>query len=101
MTFKDQTKCYRTFGGVRWVNLCDMLDEQHEIDVRAAKAAGVRVKLRKHPEGYRQAFTHPDDSEKLEAALKAAPTCNGHERVYEDGSGYICRHCGADMDDED
>ena len=27
--------------------------------------------------------------------------CNGHERIYEDGSGYICRHCGADMDDED
>lgn len=28
-------------------------------------------------------------------------SCNGHERVYEDGSGYICRHCGVDMDDED
>jgi hypothetical protein len=28
-------------------------------------------------------------------------TCNAHERVYEDGSGYICRHCGIDMDDED
>lgn len=28
-------------------------------------------------------------------------TCNSHERVYEDGSGYICRHCCADMDDED
>lgn len=29
------------------------------------------------------------------------PSCNGHERIYEDGSGYICRHCGIDMDDED
>lgn len=28
------------------------------------------------------------------------PSCNGHEHVYEDGSGYICRHCGVDMDDE-
>lgn len=28
-------------------------------------------------------------------------SCNGHERIYEDGSGYICRHCGIDMDDED
>ncbi len=22
--------------------------------------------------------------------------CNGHERVYEDGAGYVCRHCGID-----
>lgn len=29
------------------------------------------------------------------------PSCNGHERIHEDGSGYICRHCGIDMDDED
>lgn len=28
-------------------------------------------------------------------------SCNGHERIYEDGSGYICRHCGADMDDDE
>lgn len=27
-------------------------------------------------------------------------SCNGHERVYEDGSGYICRHCGMDMDED-
>lgn len=25
-------------------------------------------------------------------------SCNSHERIYEDGSGYICRNCGADMD---
>lgn len=24
--------------------------------------------------------------------------CNQHERIYEDGSGYICRNCGVDMD---
>lgn len=71
MPFKDQTHCYRTFNGQRWMNLCDMLDIQHEIDVAAAKKAGVRVKLRKHHEGYRQAFYHPDDAAKLEAALKS------------------------------
>lgn len=101
MPCKDQTLCYRTFEGVRWPNLCDMLDAQHEIDVAAAKKAGVRIRLRKHPEGYRQAFFYPDDKTALEAALKAAPICNGHERIYEDGSGYVCRHCGMDMDDED
>lgn len=35
-------------------------------------------------------------------AMKAAEvSCNGHERVYEDGAGYICRHCGEDMDEGD
>ncbi len=34
-------------------------------------------------------------------AENSRPTCNSHERIYEDGSGYICRHCGMDMDDED
>lgn len=29
------------------------------------------------------------------------PSCNSHERIHEDGSGYICRYCGIDMDDED
>jgi hypothetical protein len=34
------------------------------------------------------------------AFLKSITPCNGHERIYEDGSGYICRHCGEDMDNE-
>ena len=72
MPFKDQTKCYRTFGGIRWMNLCDMLDERHELDVAAAKDAGVRVRIRKHPEGYHQAFYHPEDQNKLNGALRNA-----------------------------
>jgi ribosomal protein L40E len=31
----------------------------------------------------------------------SAPSCSGHERIYEDGAGYICRHCGADLSDDD
>lgn len=61
MALKDQTQCYRTFGGVRWPNFCDMLDDQHDRDVASAQEQGARIKFRKHPDGYRQAFIHPDD----------------------------------------
>jgi hypothetical protein len=36
-----------------------------------------------------------------QSPAKVDVSCNVHERIYEDGSGYICRHCGTDMDDED
>jgi hypothetical protein len=32
---------------------------------------------------------------------EAPVSCNRHERIYEDGSGYICRNCGADMDSDE
>lgn len=41
----------------------------------------------------------PDQIAFLMVNNDALPTCNGHECIYEDGSGYICRHCGVDMDD--
>jgi quinolinate synthase len=53
--------CYRTFDGVKWPNYCDVLDQSHEEDVEKAKKEGKRIKLRKHPDGYYQAFIHPDD----------------------------------------
>ena len=61
MAFKDQALCYRTFDGVRWPNWCDVLDERCENDVAEAKRQGARFKMRKHPDGYYQAFIHPDD----------------------------------------
>jgi hypothetical protein len=66
MTYKTQTECYRTFDGVRWVNLCDVLSAQDERLVAEYIAAGKRIKFRKHAHGFRQAFIHPDD---LAAAL--------------------------------
>lgn len=72
MPYKDQTRCYRTIDGIKWFNLCDILDGRDEEDVKRAKSAGVRVRLRKHPEGYQQAFFHPEDEEKLDAALNCA-----------------------------
>lgn len=61
MPIKNQTDCYRTFDGVRWPNFCDVLDEGHEKDVASAKRQGARIKMRAHPDGYSQAFIHPDD----------------------------------------
>lgn len=61
MPIKHQSACYRTFDGVRWPNLCDMISELEEWAVAEAKAAGKRIRIRTHPDGYRQAFIHPDD----------------------------------------
>jgi hypothetical protein len=61
MAFKDQTQCYRTIKGVRWPNFCDILEDYHQDDVDAFKAWGGRIAIRTHPEGYKQAFAHPDD----------------------------------------
>lgn len=61
MAYKHQADCYRTFDGVRWPNLCDILDAEMDADVRARRKAGQRIKVRQHPEGYLQAFIHPDD----------------------------------------
>lgn len=68
MPFKHQSDCYRTFAGVRWPNLCDMLADEHDVEVAARKAAGHRIRIRTHPEGYQQAFIHPDDLHKPFAA---------------------------------
>lgn len=64
MAIKHQSDCYRTFDGVRWPNLCDMLAEEHEVEVKARKSAGQRIRIRTHPDGYGQAFIHPDDLHK-------------------------------------
>lgn len=61
MAFKDQTECYRTIKGQRWLNLCDILDQHHQDSVDEFRAWGGRVALRSHPDGYKQAFAHPDD----------------------------------------
>ena len=61
MAYKDQTQCYRTFDGVRWPNWCDVMEDEQVKAVEDAKAAGKRIKLRKHPDGYYQAFMHPED----------------------------------------
>lgn len=61
MPYKAQTECYRTFDGVRWPNWCDVDDDAARRDVAEARAAGCRLKMRKHPLGFQQAFIHPDD----------------------------------------
>lgn len=57
---KHQGDCYRTFNGLRWPNFCDILDDEKQQAVAEAKDNGKRFRLRKHPDGYYQAFIHPD-----------------------------------------
>ena len=59
---KHQSNCYRTVDGVRWPNLCDLLEGPKQLAyARAARRQAVRVKIHKHPEGYHQMFVHPED----------------------------------------
>lgn len=60
MPIENQSDCYRTIEGKRWPNLCDMLAPEHVAAVADARSAGFRVMIRKHPDGYRQAFVEPE-----------------------------------------
>lgn len=73
MAYKNQTQCYRTFGGVRWANWCDVLDPAQETEIRYLKAIGIRFRQVKHPDGYRQAFIHPEDVRRATAAIQSGP----------------------------
>jgi SAM-dependent methyltransferase len=57
--------CYRTIGGVRWLHWCNVLGDESKQAVAQSKAAGLRIALRKHRDGYLQSFVHPDDFESL------------------------------------
>ena len=60
MPYKDQTKCYRTFDGVRYLNQCDVLDEVHFKLVEKAKRLKVRHRMVRHQDGYKQLYVHPN-----------------------------------------
>lgn len=68
MPVKHQAACYRTFEGVRWSNMSDLLSVSMEGAAEAVQKQGFHVKVRTHPDGYKQAFVHPDD---LDAAIVA------------------------------
>lgn len=73
MSIKTQDKCYRTIGGVRWPNLCDVLSNYEEELVMEARERGARIAMRKHPSGFRIAFIHPDDFERVFSSVITAP----------------------------
>lgn len=64
MAFKHQSNCYRTINGEKWVNLCDVLGPEDKAEIVRRKALGQKIAMRKHAEGYHQAFIHPNDLEK-------------------------------------
>lgn len=70
MPYKHQANCYRTIGGVQYVNQCDVLGEEHFKLVETAKRLKVRHRVVKHPDGYGQLFVHPDDTARLYEAQR-------------------------------
>lgn len=67
MPYKHQSDCYRTINGVRWTNFCDILDDKTAEEIAGFKKNGMRFRLIKHPDGFKQAFVHPDDLELIMA----------------------------------
>lgn len=61
MPVKHQSDCYRMLGGKKYTNYCDILELSHWAIVASAKAAKIRHRVFKHPDGYSQFFVHPDD----------------------------------------
>lgn len=61
MPYKHQAHCYRTIGGVPYVNHCDVLDKETGKLVVKAKRLKVRHRVVKHKDGYGQLFVHQDD----------------------------------------
>ena len=58
---KNQTKCYRTFKGHRYENLCDVMDDIDFNLVKKVKLLNLRHRVVKHSEGFGQLFVHVDD----------------------------------------
>lgn len=69
MPYKDQTKCYQTINGVKYVNQFDVVDPEHAYLVQKAKDLGLRMKLVSHPDGFKQLFLHPNDETKFLAII--------------------------------
>lgn len=64
---KEQDKCYRTIDGIRWINVSDLLSPELTAWAQSQRARGIRLKFRKHPDGYSQVFCHPEDMSSIES----------------------------------
>ena len=65
MPYKDQSDCYRTIKGEKYINLCDMLEQRDDDALAEIKEKKLRHRVIKHPDGFRQLFIHSDDVQKL------------------------------------
>lgn len=70
---KSQDQCFRVWGGARWPNMMDMHTSAEEAEVSHWKNIGIRVRIRAHRRGFRQAFVHPDDVQSASAAWIDTP----------------------------
>jgi len=60
MPEKLQSECYRTIGGKRFINWCDILEPEHEAMAEACKLHKIPHRIFKHPDGFRRLFVRED-----------------------------------------
>ena len=68
MAFKHQSDCYRTISGARFINWCDLLDQEHEEQVALAKRLGIRHRVIKTTDGTRRLFIEESAVDRLAAS---------------------------------
>lgn len=67
MPFKNQDLCYRTIGGVKWLNLHDLYSDDLDAAAKAVKDARPRIRARRinqGEDGGHGIFVHPGDLER-------------------------------------
>lgn len=62
---KHQTECYRTIKGQKYINWCDVLDENGEAALEACKMRKIPHRAFKHPDGFIRLFVREDMAHKL------------------------------------
>lgn len=68
MPEKDQSLCYRTIKGKKYINWCDILEDRHELEVEKAKRLKIPHRVFKHPDGFSRLFVLETEADRLAAA---------------------------------
>jgi hypothetical protein len=65
MAIKEQTNCFRTIQGKRFINWCDLLCAEHEAEIAKVKAAGIPHRIFRHPAGFRRLFVLETEAHRI------------------------------------
>jgi hypothetical protein len=60
MPYKDQTLCYRTIAGTRYVNWCDVLGDEERVILAGVKARKLPHRVVRHKDGFESLFVRED-----------------------------------------
>lgn len=56
MPYKNQSACYRTIKGIRYLNWCDVLGEEERLLAAGLKKRGLPHRLVSHKDGFKILF---------------------------------------------